>query len=126
MRPPLAAVDWPRSVRIVPSRYPAVGLFDRVASQEDLDAVHEIGGLTNDRLRNALGAIDLVPPGERIFGAGTTPIMAAFTHPNREGSRPMSPETSIPAWMKRKMLSTRMNTSCLASSRKYSAMVSAA
>lgn len=29
----------------------------------------------------------MVPPGDRISGPGTTPIMAAFTHLNPEGSR---------------------------------------
>lgn len=85
--PPLAAVDWKRSVRVVPSRYPPVGLFDRVADPADLDAVYAVEALTNDRLRDEAGDISLVPPEDRISGAGTTPIMAAFTHPNREGSR---------------------------------------
>lgn len=47
----------------------------------------EIEGLTNDRLRDQIGEISLVPVEERVFGAGTTPIMAAFTHPNPSGSR---------------------------------------
>ncbi len=37
----------------------------------------------------------------------------------------MRPEISMPAWMKRKMLSTRKRTSRCSSSRKYSAIVSA-
>jgi RES domain-containing protein len=58
-----------------------------VASQEDLDIIFYIEGLTNPRLRNELGEISLVPENERIFGSGTTPIMSAFTHLNPEGSR---------------------------------------
>lgn len=85
--PPLAAIDWRRSARIVPSRYPPVGLFDRVADAADLEAVFAVEALTNDRLRDEAGEITLVPAEDRIRGAGTTPIMAAFTHPNREGSR---------------------------------------
>ena len=87
MRPPLSRIEWPKSVRIVPSRYPPVGLFDRVADQADLEAVFEIEGMTNDRIRDQLGEIHLVPEDERIRGPGTTPVMAAFTHPNVEGSR---------------------------------------
>jgi len=87
MKPPVSRLEWSRSVRMVPARYPPVGLFDRVADQADLDAVFEIEGLTNDRLRVDLGQIHLVPEQDRIWGAGTTPIMAAFTHPNTEGSR---------------------------------------
>jgi hypothetical protein len=85
--PPLAQVDWKRSVRIVPSRYPPVGPFDRVADPADIEAVFAVEALTNYRLRDAAGDIRLVPPEERIAGPGTTPIMAAFTHPNPDGSR---------------------------------------
>jgi len=71
----------------VPSRFPPVGLFDRVARPEDLDAVFELEAMTNDRVRDEAGQLTLVPPDERISGPGTTPIMAAFTHLNPEGSR---------------------------------------
>jgi hypothetical protein len=43
--------------------------------------------LTNDRLLDEAGDINLVKPADRISGPGTTPIMAAFTHFNPEGSR---------------------------------------
>jgi len=39
-----------------------------------------IEGLTNDRLRDEIGQIGLVPPMERIAGPGASPIMAAFTY----------------------------------------------
>ena len=47
----------------------------------------DIEGLTNDRLREEVGDLKLVPDKDRIFGPCTTPIMAAFTHLNPEGSR---------------------------------------
>jgi hypothetical protein len=87
MIPPLSAIDWRKSARMVPSRYPPIGVFDRVARAQDLEAVFAIEALTNDRVRDELGEICLVPEEDRIAGAGTTPIMAAFTHPNRDGSR---------------------------------------
>ncbi len=74
------ALDWENLFRIIPSRYPPVGLFDEVASREDLDIIFEVESLTNDRLREEVGDLGLVPPQERIFGPGTTPVMAAFTH----------------------------------------------
>ncbi|HWH40465.1 MAG TPA: RES family NAD+ phosphorylase [Usitatibacter sp.] len=83
----MARIAWRPSYRLVPSRFPPVGLFDRVASPEDLEFVLAAEGLTNDRLRDEVGEIHLVPPAERVSGPGTTPIMAAFTHINREGSR---------------------------------------
>lgn len=76
-----------RGYRIVSSRFPPVGAFDRVASPADLDAVLALEGMTNQRLRQELGQLQLVPPERRASGPGTTPVMAAFTHPNPEGSR---------------------------------------
>lgn len=85
--PPVHRVEWRPAYRIVSSRVPPVGLFDGIAEPEDLEALYEIEGLTNPRLREEMGTISLVPPSRRISGPGTTPIMAAFTHPNPEGSR---------------------------------------
>ena len=78
---------WRPSHRIVPSRFPPVGLFDRVAMPADLDAVFELEAMTNDRLREEAGELSLVAKSDRVSGPGTTPIMAAFTHLNPEGSR---------------------------------------
>src|SRR5690606_22607554 len=80
-------IHWQPSWRIVPSRFPPVGLFDRIASPDDLDALFELEGMTNPRLRQELGELSLVPAERRISGPGTTPIMAAFTHPSPDGSR---------------------------------------
>lgn len=62
-------------------------LFDAIADPADFDIVFAIESLTNPRLRNELGELDLVPKAERVFGPGSTLIMAAFTHLNPEGSR---------------------------------------
>jgi hypothetical protein len=83
----LASTCWLPCYRIVPSRFPPVGLFDRVADPADLEAVFAIESLTNPRLRQEAGELSLVPPEDRVSGPGTTPIMAAFTHLNPEGSR---------------------------------------
>ena len=82
-----ARIKWDPSYRLVPSRFPPVGLFDRVSDPADLEVVLAVESLTNDRLRNETGEIRLVPPEDRVSGPGTTPIMAAFTHLNPEGSR---------------------------------------
>src|SRR6266540_139690 len=78
---------WRPSHRVVPSRFPPVGLFDRVAAPEDLEAVFALEAMTNDRLREEAGELSLVAKEDRVSGPGTTPIMAAFTHLNPEGSR---------------------------------------
>ena len=78
---------WRPGWRIVPSRFPPVGVFDAIADPADIDALHEVESMTNPRMREELGAIELVPSRRRVSGPGTTPIMAAFTHLNPEGSR---------------------------------------
>jgi hypothetical protein len=80
-------VRWKAACRIVPTRYPSIYLFDRVADAEDFDALYALEALTNDRVREEIGDIALVPPADRVFGAGSGPIMAAFTHVNPNGSR---------------------------------------
>jgi hypothetical protein len=87
MPPEVARVEWIPSYRIVPSRFPPVGLYDRVADPQDLEAVFAVENLTNPRLRQEAGEISLVAPEDRVSGPGTTPIMAAFTHLNPEGAR---------------------------------------
>jgi len=82
-----AELAWDTSCRLVASRYPPAGLFDAVADPADLDVVFEIEAIGNPRLREQAGVLSLVPASERISGAGTTPIMSAFTHLNPEGSR---------------------------------------
>lgn len=84
---PLAAVRWRPSYRIVPSRFPPRGLFDRVADPADLEATFAVESLTNDRLRDEVGDLSLVDAAERMSGPGATPVMATFTHLNPAGSR---------------------------------------
>lgn len=85
--PPIHRVRWNHAYRIVPSRFPPVGIYDRIADPADLDAVFAIEALTNPRLREEAGALALVPKARRISGPGSTPVMAAFTHLNPDGSR---------------------------------------
>ncbi|WP_426701468.1 RES family NAD+ phosphorylase [Rhodanobacter sp. Col0626] len=85
--PPVKRIRWTQAYRIVPSRFPPVGVYDRIADPADLDAVFAIEALTNPRLREEAGALKQVPKEHRISGPGSTPVMAAFTHLNPEGSR---------------------------------------
>jgi RES domain len=84
---PISRVTWQPCWRIIPSRFPPIQLFERVADPSDLEAVMEIEGLTNPRLRDEVGDIRLVALEDRISGPGTSIIMAAFTHLNPDGSR---------------------------------------
>lgn len=85
--PRLTRVHWPEAWRIVPSRFPPEGVFDRIASPDDLEALYAVESMTNARLRDELGQLALVPRERRISGPGTQPVMAAFTHLNPDGSR---------------------------------------
>ncbi len=85
--PPLKRVRWSHAYRIVPSRFPPIGVYDRIADPADMDALFAVEALTNSRLREEIGALQLVPRARRISGPGATPVMAAFTHLNPEGSR---------------------------------------
>ncbi len=84
---PRISLNWNPAWRVIPTRFPAVNLFDRVASAKDFEALYALEAMTNDRIRDETGDISLVPPEERLFGNGTGPIMAAFTHLNPLGSR---------------------------------------
>ncbi len=84
---PRCHLKWRPSYRIIPSRYPPINLFERVADPADLEAVIWVESLTNDRLRDEIGELQLVAKEDRVTGPGTTPIMAAFTHRNPLGSR---------------------------------------
>ncbi|HEY8602722.1 RES family NAD+ phosphorylase [Tsuneonella suprasediminis] len=83
----VSAVRWQPCYRIIPSRFPPIGLFEAVADPADLEAVFRIEAMTNDRLREEVGELTLVPVEDRVAGPGTSPIMAAFTHLNPAGDR---------------------------------------
>ena len=83
----LVELGWGATHRLVPSRFPPIGLFERVADPADLDVVYAVEALTNPRLRQEAGEISLVPVAERMSGPGSSAIMAAFTHLNPNGSR---------------------------------------
>lgn len=80
-------LEWATSFRLVPSCFPPIDLFERVADPADLAVVFAIEAMGNPRLRDQVGDLKLVPPEHRISGPDTAPIMAAFTHVNPAGSR---------------------------------------
>lgn len=80
-------LDWRPCHRIIPSRFPPIDLFERIAPPEDWEALIALEALTNDRIRQEVGDISLVPVEERVSGPGASVVMAAFTHLNPSGSR---------------------------------------
>jgi RES domain-containing protein len=74
--------------RLVPSRYPTVGILDRVAAPEDLPFIFELESWTNDRISNELGLLHRIPPAEWVTARPmASVIMAAFCHPRTGGGR---------------------------------------
>lgn len=75
--------------RLIPSKFPPIYLFEDVADAKDFEALYALQRLTNPRIQDEIGNIDLIPDAERIFGEvkGSSYIMAAFTHVNPDGSR---------------------------------------
>ncbi|HKT73333.1 MAG TPA: RES family NAD+ phosphorylase [Steroidobacteraceae bacterium] len=80
-------VRWLACHRVIPSRYPTIHLFERVADPADWDALYWLESLTNPRLRDEVGDIELVRREDRVFGPGASVIMAPFTHLSPTGSR---------------------------------------
>lgn len=74
--------------RLVPSRFPPVGVFDRVATPADAIDAMMLESLTNDRVRTAVERSALLPDSDWVVGVpGATQVMAAFLHPAPDGGR---------------------------------------
>jgi len=82
---PLAEIVWKPCWRIIPSRFPPIDLFARIAAPEDWSILQEVETLTNERLLLVEGKAALVRLGDRLTGPGTSLIMAPFSHPNPNG-----------------------------------------
>ena len=107
LTPPEALLRWTAAPRLIPSRYPTVGLLDRVASPDDLQALFELEGWTNDRISAELGLIRTIPPDEWITGRPmASVIMAAFCHPPPGGSRFSSEDRG--AWYAARAIETAL------------------
>ncbi|MFD3189066.1 RES family NAD+ phosphorylase [Sedimentitalea sp. HM32M-2] len=76
----------PRTHRAIPSRFPPVAAFDTVTSPDDLAAVMELEGWTNDRL--VAHRLRRLPPRDWVFGRpNSSVVMAAFLHGSPAGAR---------------------------------------
>lgn len=74
------------SYRLIPSRFPPIPLFETVASADDLPAVMELAGWTNDRLTPE--RLSRLPREDRVHGRpNASVVLAAFLHVSPTGSR---------------------------------------
>jgi hypothetical protein len=84
---PAKRIHWKDTCRLIPSRYPATGILDRVASPRDLAAIFELESWTNDRVSNEFGQLHAIPQEEWVTGPQSTVVMAAWCHPRPGGGR---------------------------------------
>lgn len=97
MTPPPVHLRLSDTHRLIPSRYPPVGVFDDVTTPDDLAAVLELEGWTNDRTSVELGALHMLPKDAWAVGTpNATVVMAAFCHPHPDGGRFNEP--TLGAW----------------------------
>jgi len=82
---PYGAAPAP-AYRLIPSRFPPIGLFDTVAAVADLEAVMDLAGWTNDRL--VAERLARLPQSDWVFGRpNASVVMAAFLHVAPSGMR---------------------------------------
>ena len=85
---PRAAFNAQVGYRLINSKHPPISLFDDVASNEDFEAVYAVQALTNPRLRQEVGDLNLVPRKRRPFDIpGCSYALGPFVHVNSSGSR---------------------------------------
>lgn len=77
-------VLWPRTFRLVRAIYPPVALFEDIADPDDWELIAAAEAKTDPLMRDAIGAIHLVPPGRRVAGPGASWAMAPFCHVSRD------------------------------------------
>lgn len=77
-----------QAYRLVNSKFPPVALFDDVADADAFEVLYQIQELTNPRLKNEIGRLELIRRSEIPFGIpGCSYATAPFTHVNPAGSR---------------------------------------
>jgi hypothetical protein len=107
MTVPQSLVRWKGASRLIPSRFPSVGLFDRVADPADLEALFELEDWTNDRISAEVGLLNRIPKDEWVVGRPmASVVMAAYCHPRAGGARFSDAERG--AWYAARVLDTAM------------------
>ena len=88
MTPPKLSTITQATHRLIASRWPAIGVFDRVSAPADISAALELEMLTNDRLHVPLQRLHELPESEWAVGTpNATIVMAAYLHADEAGGR---------------------------------------
>lgn len=74
----LTNISWCPSYRIVPTKYPALQIFEQISDKNDLEALLEIEAMTDDLARQMLGNLKLISAEDSIIGQGADRIMPSF------------------------------------------------
>lgn len=97
-------IRWKSTCRLIPSRYPATGVLDRVAGPSDISLIFELESWTNDRVSTELSVLHRIPEAEWVTGPQSSVAMAAWCHPRPEGGRFNGPDRG--AWYCARKLET--------------------
>lgn len=73
-------LGWTKQYRIVASQFPTISLYEQLVPAEQLAVLYELEALTNPRLQEEAGNLNLVRREDHVSGPGASPVMAAFTH----------------------------------------------
>lgn len=77
-----------QAYRLVNSKFPPIALFEDVADADEFDTLYRLQALTNPRLQNEVGRLELIARTEIPFGIpGCSYATGPFTHVNPAGSR---------------------------------------
>jgi len=77
-----------QAYRLVNSKFPPTDLFDDVADADEFETLYQLQALTNPRLQNEAGRLELIARTEIPFGIpGCSYAAGPFTHVNPAGSR---------------------------------------
>ncbi len=88
MHPPLSHIKWNKTYRLINSCYPSCDIWeDIISNSEDWQIAFEIEAMANDRVRQEIGNISLVPKERMVTGANSWWVISAFTKINPNGSR---------------------------------------
>lgn len=97
LKPQLINLRLADTHRLISSRFPPIGLFDDVTTPDDMAAILELEGWTNDRISSEYGVLHLLPKEEWVVGVpNASVVMAAFCHPHPNGGRFNEP--NLGAW----------------------------
>ena len=84
---PLVRIDWTPCWRIIPSRFPIVDLYERIAPPQDWSVLQEIETLTNERVLTDRGKAPHIRAEDRGANAMSSLILAPFCHPDPNGDQ---------------------------------------